>query len=271
MAGYFNENSENEKADRPLIDEAVKFVRAIRKHIFGLLLFEFVPPFLRHYFSYFKNKSNFYIQNLNYINQRMDSIIKKRRHEIENTPLDKPLPNDLLTSIITANTSRGIDNYKSDDDELMRPLTDIEVRGIILDGILAGTDTTANLDSFIIYYLGRYPDVRKKMIDEIGRIFQDNKTRPITKSDVHNLKYCEAIAKEVARIFPVVDSFSRSFEKPEEIGGYQWPVETMVKISIDAVHHGEEYWDEPNKFNPNRWMFEDFAPKKIHLLCFVQE
>ncbi|CAB4420584.1 unnamed protein product [Rhizophagus irregularis] len=78
----------------------------------------------------------------------------------------------------------------------MRPMTDPELRGIIFDGIVAGTDSTANTISFIIYYLAHYPDVKKKMLNEIDRIFQDDKTRPITENDIHNLKYCEAIVKE---------------------------------------------------------------------------
>ncbi|CAB4495405.1 unnamed protein product [Rhizophagus irregularis] len=110
MAGYFNELSDDEKAERPsaLVDETVKFV-----------------------------------------------------HEIQ----------------------------------VMRPMTDPELRGIIFDGIVAGTDSTANTISFIIYYLAHYPDVKKKMLNEIDRIFQDDKTRPITENDIHNLKYCEAIVK----------------------------------------------------------------------------
>ncbi|GBB92218.1 hypothetical protein RclHR1_19870004 [Rhizophagus clarus] len=271
MAGYFNELSENEKADRPsaLIDETAKFVHAIRKYFMGLLMFQFVSPFLRHYFPYFKNKSDDFIQNLNFINQRMDSIIKRRRQEIENTPLNKPLPNDLLTSTIVANTSRDVNyNNKPDDKEVMRPMTDLEIRGIIFDGIIAGTDTTANSISFVVYYLAHYPDVKMKMLDEIDRVFQDDKTRPITESDVLNLKYCEAIAKEVARIFPVVTSFSRSLEKPDEIGGYQWPAETMIRINVDAIHNNGEYWDDPDKFNPDRWIIEGFEPKKNSFIMF---
>ncbi|CAB5348901.1 unnamed protein product [Rhizophagus irregularis] len=96
----------------------------------------------------------------------MDTIIKRRRQEIENTPLDKPLPNDMLTSIITANTLRDVNYNKIDDKEAMRPMTDLEIRGIIFDGIIAGTDTTANLISFIVYYLAHHPDVKRKMFDE---------------------------------------------------------------------------------------------------------
>ncbi|GBC05466.1 hypothetical protein RclHR1_06240002 [Rhizophagus clarus] len=298
MAGYFNEISENEKAERPsaLIDETVKFVRAIRNLFKGILMFQFVSPFLRHYFPYFKNKSDEVIQSLDFINQRMDSIIKRRRQEIENTPLDKPLSNDLLTTIIIADTPRDLSYNKNDDKEVMRPMTDLEIRGIIFDGIIAGTDTvniffsisllkffvlniifngfiyylkqTANTISYIIYYLANNPDVKKKMLNEIDRIFQGDKTRPITESDINNLKYCEAIVKEVSRIFSVVNSLPRCLEKSDEIGGYQWPPETIFRINIDAIHHNKEYWDEPDKFNPDRWLAEDFEPKKNSFIAF---
>ena len=115
----------------------------------GLLIFQFVPPFLRHYFPYFKNKSDDFIQNIKFINQRMDSIIKRRREEIENTPLDKPLPNDMLTSIITANTPRDINYNKIDDKEVMRPMTDLEIRVIIFDGIITGNDIVS---IFLVLY-----------------------------------------------------------------------------------------------------------------------
>ncbi|EXX61231.1 cytochrome P450 [Rhizophagus irregularis DAOM 181602=DAOM 197198] len=270
MAGYFNELSDDEKAERPsaLVDETVKFVHAIRKHLMGLLIFQFVSPFLRHYFPYFKNKSDDFIRNMKFMNQRIDAIIKRRRQEIENTPLDKPLQNDMLTSIITANTPRDINYNKIGDKEVMRPMTDPELRGIIFDGIVAGTDSTANTISFIIYYLAHYPDVKKKMLNEIDRIFQDDKTRPITENDIHNLKYCEAIVKEVSRIFSVVNSLPRCLENPDEIGGYQWQAETIIRINIDAIHHNEEYWEEPDKFNPDRWMVEEFEPKKNSFIMF---
>ncbi|GES89993.1 cytochrome P450 [Rhizophagus clarus] len=271
MAGYFNEISENEKAERPsaLIDDTVKFVRAIRNLFKGTLMFQFVSPFLRHYFPYFKNKSDEFIQSLDFINQRLDSIIKRRRQKIENTPLDKPLSNDLLTTIIIADTPRDLNYNKNDNKEVMRPMTDLEIRGIIFDGIIAGTDTqTANTFSYIIYYLANNPDVKKKMLNEIDRIFQGDKTRPITENDINNLKYCEAIVKEVSRIFSVVNSLPRCLEKSDEIGGYQWPPETLFRINIDAIHHNKEYWDEPDKFNPDRWLAEDFEPKKNSFIAF---
>jgi cytochrome P450 len=110
--------------------------------------------------------------------------------------------------------------------------------------------------------------VKKKMLKEIDRIFQGDKMRPITKDDYYNLRYCEAIAKEVARVIPINLSFTRWIGKPEEIAGYQWPADTFFIINIKAIHSNEDYWEEPNKFNPDRWMVENFEPKKNSFVMF---
>jgi hypothetical protein len=47
-----------------------------------------------------------------------------------------------------------------------------------------------------------------KMLKEINYIFQGDKMRPITKDDYYSLSYCEAIAKEVARVIPINHSFT---------------------------------------------------------------
>jgi len=112
----------------------------------GFLFFVLVSPFLRHYAPYFKNKADDLLQNMEFINKRLDAIIKRRRKEIENTPLDKPLPNDMLTSVINANTPRGVNYTKTVGGEaLERPMTDNEIRGIIFDGFLGGTDTVSKI------------------------------------------------------------------------------------------------------------------------------
>jgi len=152
MAGYFNTLSD-EKAEHPLavIDDTVKLVQALRKHFLHYAYFFFVSPFLRHYIPVFKNKADDLLQNVKFINQKLDAIVKKRRQEIENTPLDKSLPNDMLTSVITANTPRDVNYTKTVGGEAMeRPMTDDEIRGIIFDGFLGGTDTVSKI--FLIEY-----------------------------------------------------------------------------------------------------------------------
>ncbi|GBC17952.2 cytochrome P450 [Rhizophagus irregularis DAOM 181602=DAOM 197198] len=267
---YFDTLSD-EQSDHPsaIVDDSVKLVQAFRKHLLGFIMFVYVSPFLRHYIPFFKSKADDLLLNLRFINKRLDEIIKRRRQAIENTSLDKPLKNDMLTSLITANTPRDVNHVKTVGGEALdRPMTDTEIRGIIFDGFLGGTDTTANTISYIIYYIAHNLDVKKKLIEEIDRIFQGDKTRPITENDFQKLKYCEAIAKEVARVFTVVPSFTRYINKPDEIAGYKWPAGTMFRINADAIHYNRDYWEDPDKFNPDRWMVEGFEPNKHSLLMF---
>jgi len=106
------------------------------------------------------------------------------------------------------------------------------------------------------------------MLEEIDQIFQGDKTRQITENDFYHLKYCEAIAKEVTRVFPVSNSFSRCIEKSDEVAGYQWPADTKFRVDTLAIHRHKDYWEEPDKFNPDRWMVKDFEPKKHSFIMF---
>ncbi|RIB12737.1 cytochrome P450 [Gigaspora rosea] len=98
-------------------------------------------------------------------------------------------------------------------------MTDFEIRANILDGIIAGTDTSANLFSFVTYYLCHYPEVKQKMLAEIDSIFPPNSSFQLTHSDLSKLKYCEAIIKEVERLLPVSNILSRYPSEPIEVGG----------------------------------------------------
>jgi cytochrome P450 len=199
----------------------------------------------------------------------MFHLLERRKEEIENTPLDKPLSHDMLTSVITANTPRDINYTKTVGGEALdRPLNDIEIRHIMFDAFIGGTDTTANMISFITYFIAHHPDVKKKMVEEIDRVFQGDRKRPITESDLHKLKYCEAIIKEVDRVHPVASMLARYATEPDEIAGYKWPAGTLFQMNAVSIHRQKDCWEDPDKFNPDRWMVEGFEPKKYSFIMF---
>ncbi|PKC54123.1 hypothetical protein RhiirA1_507880 [Rhizophagus irregularis] len=138
--------------------------------------------------------ANDILQKLDFINQKLDAVIKRRRQEIEDIPLNEPLPNDILTSMIIKNTLRD-DNYIETGANRIMP--DSEIRVNLLDGIIGGTYKSANMLSYIIYYIAHHPIVKMKMLKEIDNVFQGDIIRPITKDDFYNLKYCEAIVNMI--------------------------------------------------------------------------
>ncbi|GES74997.1 cytochrome P450 [Rhizophagus clarus] len=202
--------------------------------------------------------------SLKFFNEKLDTMTKKRRQEIKETPLDEPLPHDMLTSMIIKNTFRDVDYIEVG--EAARSMTNSEIRANLLDGIINGTHKAASILSFVIYYIAHNADVKKKMLEEINNVFRGDKMRPITKDDFYNLSYCEAIVKEVARIVPISHLVSRCIDKPDEIAGYQWPANTSFKINVRAIHHDEDYWEEPDKFNPDRWLVENFKAENSFMM-----
>ncbi|CAI2174023.1 5959_t:CDS:2 [Funneliformis geosporum] len=195
-----------------------------------------------HYVPFFKSKSDALLRNIEFIYQKLELIIQRRRQEIENTSLEKPLSHDMLTSLIAANTFGTL--------------------------IMLKLSRTANLLSFIIYHIASNPDVKRKMFEEIDIVFQGDKTRSITEDDYEKLKYCEAIIKEVDRILPVVNTVARFSQEPDEIAGYKWPAGTLFHVNTASIHKNKNYWEEPEKFNPDRWMVKDFKPKKFSFVMF---
>src|SRR6266542_3259787 len=98
---------------------------------------------MRHYVPFIRGKANSYLKNRDYFVVKILNIIKERRIEIENTPLDQPLRHDMLTSHITANTPRDINITKHGDADTLRPMTDREIFGNVVDAMTGGTGTVS--------------------------------------------------------------------------------------------------------------------------------
>ncbi|RGB22853.1 cytochrome P450 [Rhizophagus diaphanus] len=159
----------------------------------------------------------------------------------------------MLTSYITANTPRDINVMKHADADLLRPMTDKEIFGNILDAMIGGTDTTSNLFCFIVYYLDHYPEVKLRLKQEFDRVLGNDLTRPITFKDLDELVYCDAVIKEVYRHTPIVFFLGRVNAQNDNVGGYNWPEGTQFQMLISVLMKHKDYWTEPEKFDPDRF------------------
>ncbi|CAB4393110.1 unnamed protein product [Rhizophagus irregularis] len=132
MAAYFTTLSD-EKSQSAMINDSVKLAQALPNDI---------------------------LNNMGFLNQRLDAIIKRRRNEIDNTSLDESLPHDMLTSMIIKNTPRDENYFETG--EANRSMTDSEIRVNLLEGIITGTHKSANMFLFIVYYIAHNPEVKKQ-------------------------------------------------------------------------------------------------------------
>ena len=89
-----------------------ELVESVETYMSGVGYFFVLNKFIRNNFPFLREKVKMLLKNKEELFTRIANIVKERRIEIENTPLDQPLRHDLLTSHITANTPRDINIIK---------------------------------------------------------------------------------------------------------------------------------------------------------------
>lgn len=124
----------------------------------------------------------------------------------------------------------------------------------------AGNVTTATTLSFFIAEMVRNTDVLDKCIEEVDRIWVDkyaisaSSTNEDIVSAIKDMTYLEAVVNEVLRRHPPVVIGLRQAEAPIKVAGYKIPKMTRVLACQQALHHHPKYWDDPEKFDPTRFL-----------------
>ena len=193
-----------------------------------------------------KRRQNFFIvewfprpENVRYRNaiRAMDdsiySIIQQRRESGED-------PGDLLSMLMAA---------RDEDDG--SGMSDQQLRDEIATLMLAGHETTANTLSWTWMLLAQHPEVEAKLHAELE---QELKGRLPTIEDLQKLPYTDAVIKESMRVYPPVAVLGREATEDVVVGDYLIPQDTVVIVSQWVMHHSPEYFDEPETFNPERWL-----------------
>ncbi|NP_001234847.2 cytochrome P450 71 family protein [Solanum lycopersicum] len=141
-------------------------------------------------------------------------------------------------------------------DDLQVPITDDNLKALILDMFVAGTDTSAATLEWTMTELARHPSVMKKAQNEVRKIVANR--GKVEEFDLQHLHYMKAVIKETMRLHPPVPLLvpRESIEKCS-IDGYEVPAKTRVLINTYAIGRDPEYWNNPLDYNPERFMEKD--------------
>ena len=89
----------------------------------------------------------------------------------------------------------------------------------------------------------------------------------VTREDIQELKLLSMFIKESMRMYPVVTSVNKVSTKPLVVDGYTIPTGTLLNVGIHQVHYLEEFWPEPDRFNPYRFSAENID--KINPFAYI--
>ncbi|XP_070567859.1 cytochrome P450 2U1-like [Ptychodera flava] len=176
-------------------------------------------------------------------------VVQKYRHAKNNEPLRESFVNAYMTreDEYRNSTSKGKQNpqhFLEEPEHL--PLT-------VLNIFTAGTHTTATGLQWAILFLCLDKDVQERCFNEI----KDSIGLDVAPSysDRQKLPYIEAVTMEVHRrasILPL--GLVHAVSDDVTIYGYTIPKGTMVMSNLWAVHMDEESWEQPEKFDPSRFL-----------------
>ncbi|XP_044740005.1 probable cytochrome P450 313a4 [Chrysoperla carnea] len=133
--------------------------------------------------------------------------------------------------------------------------------------IFAGYETTAISLSYVLLHLAVYKDIQTKLYNEILEVVGDINVDSINVDDLPRLKYMDMVLKESMRIISTIPVISREASKDIKIGNYTIPKGTNILIPIFTIHRNPEYWENPLKFDPERFTAENI--KNRHPYVYI--
>lgn len=117
--------------------------------------------------------------------------------------------------------------------------------------LVAGSENPKNALSWTLYLLGSHPAVYERLRDEVARVLQG---RLPTYADLRSLPYCLAVYKESLRLYPPGYAFGRRAVADCQLGETAITVGTEVVVSPFALHRRPDYFPEPERFLPERFL-----------------
>ncbi|KAJ3652359.1 hypothetical protein Zmor_018333 [Zophobas morio] len=125
-----------------------------------------------------------------------------------------------------------------------------------------GTEISAAVLSSTLLVLGMYPDIQTKIDEELNAIFGDSDRDP-TLEDVHQMQYLDRVLKETMRLIPPLPFVMRSIDENVHLGKYVLPTGTKVIIPIAMVHRRPDFWPDPAKFDPDRFLPDEVEKRPV--------
>jgi cytochrome P450 len=160
---------------------------------------------------------------------------------------------DLITSLLDAA-----------DPETGQAMDDRDVADNLLTFITAGHETTALALTWSFYLLSLHPEDEARVIAEIETATGG---APLTREHVPALAYTQQVIQEAMRLYPPAPVVVRAATRDIDLGGHAVAAGSAVYVPVYAVHRHISLWDEPDRFDPDR--FAPGAAKTRHRYAYL--
>ncbi|XP_036145873.1 probable cytochrome P450 12a5, mitochondrial isoform X2 [Monomorium pharaonis] len=127
---------------------------------------------------------------------------------------------------------------------------------LLMDMIILGVQAVINCEAFLLYFLAKNPRVQKRLYNEIISVLSKTEYT-LTKESLENMPYLKACIKESLRLRPAFPYLTRLLPSAISLHGYTIPKGTFVIMANQITSQREEYFENPEKYQPERWLNRD--------------
>ncbi|XXG52386.1 hypothetical protein AAC387_Pa03g0740 [Persea americana] len=140
-------------------------------------------------------------------------------------------------------------------------LTDEEIADNILLLMDSGHDTSSSTMMMLVKYLAELPECYERVLAEQKEIALSKAPGELLKKDdIQKMKYSWNVVNEVLRLSPPIQATFRRAIVDFSYAGFSIPKGWSVWWTVNSTHKSEEYFPEPEKFNPSRFEGDIPAP-----------
>ncbi|ONI91102.1 reductase [Saccharothrix sp. ALI-22-I] len=195
------------------------------------------------------NKAEQYREDLDYMKNLVDDVIRRRRASGD-TSVD-----DLLGRMLHTR-----------DERTGEPLDDVNIRYQAITFLIAGHETTSGALSFALYYLTKHPEVLARAQAEVDALWGDAADPEPEYGDIGKLTYIRQVLNEGLRLWPTAPVYAVEPIEDTVIGGkYAVRKGEGLLVLIPQLHRDPAWGDNVELFDPERFTPEQEAARPVHL------
>jgi cytochrome P450 len=187
-----------------------------------------------------------FLRDLAEVRESVDQIIVRCRQDKE---ISAGLIQMLLNSV---------------DEESHQQMTEQQLFDEVMTIFIAGYETTATALTWLGILLQEHPEVLEKLRAEVDQVLG---TRVPSFEDVPRLVYARQVFMETLRMHTVSPFVPRSSNETDRLGSHYLPANALILVFYHGVHHNPRVWDNPEVFDPERFIPERMAG--LHPFAYV--
>ncbi|KAH8371559.1 hypothetical protein KR093_008001 [Drosophila rubida] len=153
--------------------------------------------------------------------------------------------------------------FTMDNGEVIKGLDLGELAAQVFVFYLAGFETSSSTMSYALYELAQHQDIQDKLREDINAVLEKHNGK-MSYECIKDMRYLDQVISETLRLYTIVPFLERKALNDYVVPGHpNYVIEkgTQVIIPACAIHRDEDFYPDPETFDPERFSAEQVATR----------